>query len=40
MNWIAFIMGNGLENEQSPIIPERPEAIADESDIDNYGRNP
>jgi len=33
-------MGNGLGNEESPIIPERLEAAADELESDHYGKRP
>ena len=40
MNQTAFIMGNDFENEESPITPERVEAVVDESDSVNYGKRP
>ena len=40
INQTAFIMGTDLENERSPIIPERSEAVTDESDSIHYGNRP
>ena len=40
MNQTAVIMGIDLEKEESPISPERSEAVDDESDSVNYGNWP
>jgi len=36
----SIIMGGNPENEESPIMLERSEAVTNESNVDNYGRYP